>query len=104
MSPKRRRAILRKLRLPRIGADVIRYEADCPYSTTGLTHFPAPGIDLTDGALILAVAYEHEARCRECDLPDVLDRGDQRLRRVVDAEWPTVETALLERVMRGRRN
>ena len=72
MSPKRPPTTLRKLRLSHIGADVIRYE------------------------------YEHDARCGRCDLTDVLDRGDQRPRRVVDQEWPPVEATLLECVMQGR--
>ena len=104
MKTKTPRATLRILRRPDIRPGAARYEVDCRYSTTGLTHLPAPGIDLSDGVLTLAAAYEHEARCGRCDLSDVLDRGVQRLRRVVDEEWPRVEAALLERVMRGRRN
>ena len=104
MKTKTARATLRILRRPDLRPGAVRFEVDCRYSTTGLTHLPAPGVDLTDGVLILAAAYEHESRCGRCDLSDVLDRGDQRLRELVDREWPKVEAALLERVMRGRRN
>ena len=104
MKTKLPRASLRVLHQPHLGPGVVRFEVDCKYSTTGLTHVPSPAVPLTDEMLILAAAYEHEARCGECDLADVLDRGDQRLRRVVDEEWPRIEAALLERVMRGRRN
>ena len=98
------RATLRILRRPDLRSGAARFEVDCRYSTTGLTHLPAPGLDLTDGTLILCAAYAHEGRCGRCDLSDVLDRGDQRLRELVDREWPRVEAALLERAMRGRRN
>ena len=104
MKTKTPRATLRILRRPDLRPGAVRFEVDCSYSTTGLTHLPAPGIDLTDGVLILAAAYEHESRSGASDLSDVLERGDQRLRRVVDEEWPRVEAALLERAMLGRRN
>ncbi len=104
MKTKTPRATLRVLRRPDLRPGAARFEVDCRYSTTGLTHLPAPDLDLTDGMLILAAAYEHEARCGRCDLSDVLDRGDPRIRELVDREWPKLEAALLWRVMDGRRN
>ena len=104
MKTKTPRATLRILRRPDLRPGAARYEVDCKFSTTGLTHLPAPGIDLSDGVLILAAGHEHEFRCGECDLADVLDRGDQQLRELVDREWPKVEAALIERVTLGRRN
>ena len=90
MKTKTPRATLRILRRPDLRPGAARFEVDCKYRTTGLTHFPAPGIDLTDGVLILAAAYEHEARCGACELSDVLARGDQQLRELVDREGLSV--------------
>ena len=95
------KATVRVLHLPHIGRDVKRFEVDCRYSTTGLTSVPVPGMGWTDEALITAAAYAHEERCGECDVSDVLDRGDQQMRELTEELWPKIQGALL---MRARRN
>ena len=100
MSKRQLRATLRVVRRPDLGDGAKRFEADCRYATSGITHIPGP-VGLPDGRLILAVGYLHEERCGRCDVSPVLDRGDQELRALVDEEWLCFQGALL---MRGRRN
>ena len=95
------RATLRILHQPHIGRGVVRFEVDCKYSTTGLTHVPSPAIPLTDEMLILAAAYAHEERCGECDVSQVLERGDQEIRDWTERTWAAIQG---EMVMRSRRN
>jgi len=80
------KATLRILRRPDLAPGAARYDVDCKFSTTGITHSPRP-LALVDAALITAVAIEHEERCGDCDLTERL--------------WPLVQA---EMVMRGRRN
>ena len=93
------RATLRVLPLPDLAPGCVRYEVDCPSSTTGLTWVPGP-VDLPDEHLTLMAAYTHQERCGECDVSRVLDRGDQRLRAMTEEAWSRFRAA----VMRGRRN
>jgi hypothetical protein len=97
---KRPMATLQVLRQPHIAPGCKRYEVDCRSSTTGLTWIPGP-FEVPEDHLILAAGYEHEERCGECDVSDVLARGDQHLRRLVDESWPRIVGAM---VRRGRRN
>ena len=100
---KKPRATLRILRRPDLGADVKRFEVECRDAVTGITSIPGP-IAMPDDALALAVAYEHESRCGQCDLTDVFARGNQELYELTERVWPQVEAALAARAMRGRRN
>jgi hypothetical protein len=96
----RPRATLKIMDLPTFGRAARRFEVDCPASTTGLTHLPTPALGLSDEVLILAAGYAHEERCGECDVGDVLGRGDQGVRGLTERTWAAVR----ERLMDGRRN
>jgi hypothetical protein len=97
---RRVKATLRILRRPDLAPGAARYEIDCRYSTTGLTHLPGP-VALADQVLITAAGYEHESRCGECDLSDVFARGDRRMQVLTDELWPQIQGAIISR---GRRN
>ena len=84
-------ATLRILRRPDLAPGATRFEVDCRYSTTGLTHIPNPVLPMTDEMLITAVAYSHEERCGRCNLEDVFARGDQQMRAVTEELWPKVQ-------------
>ena len=95
------RASLRILRRPDLAPGAARFEVDCKFSTTGLTHVPSPALPMTDEMLILAAGYAHEERCGECDVSDVLSRGDQQVRDLTERMWAELQGALL---MKARRN
>ncbi len=95
------RARLRIHSRPDLAPGAIRYEVDCWYSTTGLTHLPSPVLPMTDEMLILAAGYAHEQRCGQYDVSDVLSRGDQQSRELTERMWAELQGAML---MRGRRN
>ena len=95
------RASLRILRRPDLAPGAARFEVDCKFSTTGLTHVPSPALPMTDEMLILAAGYAHEERCGECDVSDVLDRGDQQMRAATEELWPKVQGALISRARRN---
>ena len=98
---KQPRATLRILRRPDLAPGAIRFEVDCRYSTTGLSSIPSPVLPMTDEMLILAAGYAHEERCGECDVSDVLDRGDQQARAATEELWPKVQGALISRARRN---
>ena len=95
------RATLRTLDLSHLGPGIVCYEVDCPAGTTGLTLVPSERLCLPEQTLILVVAWEHEGRCGRCSIEDVLDRGDQEMRRMTEELWPKIQGELL---MRERRN
>ncbi len=95
------RATLRILRRPDLAPGAARYEVDCKFSTTGLTHVPSPALPLTDEMLITVAAYAHEERCGECSLTDVFARGDQQMRELTEELWPKVQGALISQRRRN---
>ena len=76
-------ARLRILGCPDVGQDARRLEVECRFGTSSIT--TTAGDELPDSVMILIAARIHEEQCGGCDLSAVLDRGDQRVRALLDA-------------------
>ena len=91
-------ARLRIVDRPDLGRDARDLEVRCRFGTSSIT--TTPGDELPDSVMILIAARIHEEQCGGCDLSPLLDRGDQRVRALLEAIRVESEVA----AMAARRN